>query len=129
MPVEGASREDKTFSLVSQLKRAMPAKDRDKLASRGEMYNLFLQSEELDDNDKSRAAFKRLYGDSQIFFDSEGVPINTDNPQDLVNLYLDLADLSTDARNYYKNQIQASIKQQQATQKPTAQELIDKYNK
>ena len=129
MPVEGASREDKTFSLVSQLKRAMPPKDRDKLMSRGEMYNLFLQSEELDDGDKSREAFKRLYGDSQIFFDSEGMPINTDNPQDLVNLYLDLADLSTDARNYYKNQIQASIRQQQATQKPTAQELIDKYNK
>ena len=129
MPVEGASREDKTFSLVSQLKRAMPPKDRDKLMSRGEMYNLFLQSEELDDDDKSREAFKGLYGDSQIFFDSEGMPINTDNPQDLVNLYLDLADLSTDARNYYKNQIQASIRQQQATQKPTAQELIDKYNK
>ena len=121
MPVAGASREDKTASLVSQLKRAMPAKDRDKLASRGEMYNLFLDSEELDDNNKSRAAFKRLYGDSQIFFDSNGLPINTDNPEDLVNLYLDLADLSTDARNYYKNNIQSAIRQQESINKEFAQ--------
>lgn len=129
MPVPDAAREDKTQGIVNQLKKAMPPEDRDKLSTRGEMYNLFLQDGDLDDDKKSRDEFKRLYGDSQIFFDSEGLPINTDNPQDLVNIYLDLADLSTDARNYYKNNIQAALRRQESTQKPTAQQLIDKYSK
>jgi len=108
--VKPEQREQKSKQLVRRLKQVMPLENRDKLATRGEMYNLFLENKKsenknIKDNKELRDEFTRLYGDSQLYYDSEAIEKNTDNEFDLSDLYLDLADLSTDARNYFKTQL------------------------
>ena len=104
VPVPGKSREQKTKLLVDELINLDPQSYAGKIKTRGEMYNLFLENSGAKDTEQTRNIFKRQYGDAQIYYDSAPLNINTDNPGDLTNLYLDFAPLGDDVKNYYKQQ-------------------------
>lgn len=123
-------REQKTNRIAEKLKSVMPLKDRSKLMTRSELYNLFLEEKGYEEernkegqltkeSKKFREEFKSIYGDSQLYFDSEPILINTDNESDLTNLYLDLSDISMDVRNFYKSQYRNLLAQ------PTAEGSLD----
>lgn len=118
--------------MVNTLNTINPNKPGDYL-TKDDVYTMFLETYEMDDEPESLAAFKRNYGDSEIFVASNddvvGIPIDVNNPKDLYKLYIQSTKLSNKAKNYFISKYgEESVDSKTVTsKKPTAEELIQKY--
>jgi len=130
--VPDSQRQAKSQKIVSVL-NSIDASEAGDYVSRGEAYNMFLASQEIEDSPESRDAFTSEYGDNQIYLydkdDVVGIDVDTDNPKDLNKLYLQSAGLSNKATNYYIGQYNGGNKTKTNNSANTAQELINKYRK
>ena len=130
--VPDSQRQAKSQKIVSVL-NSIDASEAGDYVSRGEAYNMFLTSQEIEDSPESRDDFTSEYGDNQIYLydkdDIVGIDVDTDNPKDLNKLYLQSAGLSNKATNYYIGQYNRGNKTKTNNSANTAQELINKYRK
>lgn len=130
--VPDSQRQAKSQKIVSVL-NSIDASEAGDYVSRGEAYNMFLTSQEIEDSPESRDDFTSEYGDNQIYLydkdDVVGIDVDTDNPKDLNKLYLQSAGLSNKATNYYIGQYNGGNKTKTNNSANTAQELINKYRK
>jgi hypothetical protein len=107
--VPAGQREQKTQFLVNEINKIDTASQA-KYMTRGELYNQYLNVNNLDDNKEDRDNFKKEFGMSQIYSYNprslslsqvKGIPVNTDNPKELYKFYLDNLKLSAKAKNYF----------------------------
>jgi hypothetical protein len=112
----------------------MSPSERGKLQTREEVFDLFKNSEDVVSRkfnpDQLREAFINTYGDAGIFYDNDPFNIDITDAYAVSNAFFDLADISTDAKNYYKNQLEGMRRSGEATQqqRATADDLIAKYS-
>jgi hypothetical protein len=120
--------------VVNLIKDQMPPSERGKLMTREEMFDLFKSDEDVIsrklNSDQLREAFINTYGNAGIFYDSSPFDIDITDAYSVSNAFFDLADISTDAKNYYKNQLEGMRRTGEVAQqqKPTADDLIAKYS-
>lgn len=114
--------------VVNLIKDQMPPSERGKLMTREEMFDLFKSDEDVIsrelNSDQLREAFINTYGNAGIFYDSSPFDIDITDAYSVSNAFFDLADISTDAKNYYKNQLEGmrrtgEVAQQQRAQNPS----------
>ena len=120
--------------VVNLIKDQMPPSERGKLMTREEMFDLFKSDEDVIsrelNSDQLREAFINTYGNAGIFYDSSPFDIDITDAYSVSNAFFDLADISTDAKNYYKNQLEGMRRAGEVAQQqqPTADDLIAKYS-
>jgi hypothetical protein len=120
--------------VVNLIKDQMSPSERGKLQTREEVFDLFKNSEDVVSRkfnpDQLREAFINTYGDAGIFYDNDPFNIDITDAYAVSNAFFDLADISTDAKNYYKNQLEGMRRSGEATQqqRATADDLIAKYS-
>ena len=118
--------------MVNTLNTINPSKPGDYL-TKDDVYTMFLETYDMDDEPESLAAFKRNYGDSDIFVASNddvvGIPLDINDPRDLHKLYIQSTKLSEKAKNHFigKYGNNESDGRTVTSKKPTAEELIQKY--
>tara|TARA_R100000541_G_scaffold194_1_gene776 strand:+ start:17907 stop:19298 length:1392 start_codon:yes stop_codon:yes gene_type:complete len=118
--------------MVNTLNTINPSKPGDYL-TKDDVYTMFLETYDMDDEPESLAAFKRNYGDSDIFVASNddvvGIPLDINNPKDLHKLYIQSTKLSEKAKNHFIGKYGNSEAENKTvtSKKPTAEELIQKY--
>lgn len=127
-----ASNDSSLKDMVNTLNTIDPSNPGDYL-TKDDVYLMFLESYEMDDEPESLAAFKRNYGDSDIFVasgdDVVGIPLDTSDPKDLHKLYIQSTKLSNKAKSHFigKYGNADSDSKTVSSKKPTAEELIQKY--
>ena len=111
--------------VVNLIKDQMPPSERGKLMTREEMFDLFKSDEDVISRelnpDQLREAFINTYGNAGIFYDSSPFDIDITDAYSVSNAFFDLADISTDAKNYYKNQLEGMRRAGEAAQQQRAQ--------
>ena len=114
--------------VVDLIKDQMSPSERGKLQTREEVFDLFKNNKEVVDRnlnpDQLREAFINTYGNAGIFYDNDPFDIDITDAYAVSNAFFDLADISTDAKNYYKNQLEGmrrsgEVAQQQRAQNPS----------
>ena len=118
--------------MVNTLNTINPSRPGDYI-TKDDVYSMFLETYEMDDEPESLAAFKRNYGDSDIFVasgdDVVGIPMDISDPRDLHKLYIQSTNLSEKAKNHFIGRYgNKEVENKTVTSKgPTAEELIQKY--
>ncbi len=111
--------------VVNLIKDQMSPSERGKLQTREEVFDLFKNSEDVVsrkfNSDQLREAFINTYGNAGIFYDNDPFDIDITDAYAVSNAFFDLADISTDAKNYYKNQLEGMRRSGEATQQQSAQ--------
>ncbi len=111
--------------VVNLIKDQMSPSERGKLQTREEVFDLFKNSEDVVsrkfNSDQLREAFINTYGNAGIFYDNDPFDIDITDAYAVSNAFFDLADISTDAKNYYKNQLEGMRRSGEATQQQRAQ--------
>ena len=111
--------------VVNLIKDQMPPSERGKLMTREEMFDLFKSDEDVISRelnpDQLREAFINTYGNAGIFYDSSPFNIDITDAYSVSNAFFDLADISTDAKNYYKNQLEGMRRSGETAQQQRAQ--------
>lgn len=111
--------------VVNLIKDQMPPSERGKLMTREEMFDLFKSDEDIIsrklNSDQLREAFINTYGNAGIFYDSSPFDIDITDAYSVSNAFFDLADISTDAKNYYKNQLEGMRRSGEVAQQQRAQ--------
>jgi hypothetical protein len=114
--------------VVNLIKNQMSPSERGKLQTREEVFDLFKNDEDVIarnlNPDQLREAFINTYGNAGIFYDNNPFDIDITDAYAVSNAFFDLADISTDAKNYYKNQLEGmrrsgEVAQQQRAQNPS----------
>lgn len=96
---------------VAQFVNSLDSSSTDaKYMSRDELYGLFLENEEIDNNQESINKFIKTYGNFGIFrFNpsnpsySRGLNVDISDPKQLYNFYIDNSGLGKRARNHFIN--------------------------
>ena len=111
--------------VVNLIKDQMSPSERGKLQTREEVFDLFKNNKEVVDRnldtDQLREAFVNTYGNAGIFYDNDPFDIDITDAYAVSNAFFDLADISTDAKNYYKNQLEGMRRSGEVAQKQRAQ--------
>ena len=89
------------------IKDQMSPSERTKLMTKDEMFNLFASDEEILEKEftpkQMKEAFENTYGVADFYYDSSPYDIDITDAYSISNAFFDLADISTDAKNYYKS--------------------------
>jgi len=120
--------------MVNTLNTINPSRPGDYI-TKDDVYSMFLETYDMDDDAESLASFKRNYGDGDIFVasgdDVVGIPMDINSPRDLHKLYIQSTNLSEKAKNHfisnYGDNSSSSSSKTVASGNPTAEELIQKY--
>lgn len=104
------------------IKDQMSPSERTKLMTKEEMFNLFASDEEILEKEftpeQTKEAFENTYGVADFYYDSSPYDIDITDAYSISNAFFDLADISTDAKNYYKSRlVNKKRSAQQATPK------------
>lgn len=91
------------------IKDQMSPAERTKLMTKDEMFNLFASDEEILEKEftpeQMKEAFQNTYGVADFYYDSSPYDIDITDAYSISNAFFDLADISTDAKNYYKSRL------------------------
>lgn len=99
-------------SLVNELKKSS-VQNASKIDTHDDLYKKWLGSDETDytmenyDSVKAKKAFNAVYGDpesSPIFYNQEPLPFDISDDGAMFDLYLQIAPVSADVKNYYTQQ-------------------------
>lgn len=116
--------------ISSLIKGQMSPSERNKFMTKDEMFDLFISDEDIVNqlnesteskdgqftNLEAQEAFNKTYGSSNFYYDSNPYDIDIADAYSISNAFFDLADISTDAKNYYKSSLVARKRNaQQAT--------------
>lgn len=89
------------------IKDQMSPSERTKLMTKDEMFNAFASDEEILEKEftpkQMKEAFENTYGVADFYYDSSPYDIDITDAYSISNAFFDLADISTDAKNYYKS--------------------------
>jgi len=104
------------------IKDQMSPSERTKLMTKEEMFNLFASDEKILEKEftpeQTKEAFKNTYGVADFYYDSSPYDVDITDAYSISNAFFDLADISTDAKNYYKSRlVNKKRSAQQATPK------------
>ena len=104
------------------IKDQMSPSERNKLMTKEEMFNLFASDEEILEKEfspeQTKEAFENTYGVADFYYDSSPYDVDITDAYSISNAFFDLADISTDAKNYYKSRlVNKKRSAQQATPK------------
>lgn len=107
--------------ISSLIKGQMSPSERNKFMTKDEMFDLFISDEDIVNqlnesteskdgqftNLEAQEAFNKTYGKSNFYYDSNPYDIDIADAYSISNAFFDLADISTDAKNYYKSSLVA----------------------
>ena len=89
------------------IKDQMSPSERTKLMTKDEMFNAFASDEKILEKEftpkQMKEAFENTYGVADFYYDSSPYDIDITDAYSISNAFFDLADISTDAKNYYKS--------------------------
>ena len=120
--------------ISSLIKDQMSPSERNKFMTKDEMFDLFISDEDIVNqlnkstesedgqftNSEAQEAFNKTYGSSNFYYDSNPYDIDITDAYSISNAFFDLADISTDAKNYYKSSLVAKKRNAQQTAPKTS---------